>query len=83
MIVSNYGRSLGNLGRRGWYSAYLVSGTVKAMPTAALALHIGLGLPQLTGEAAHGLRGLRLLQAELDLCNGRLRGEYKSKYLIL
>lgn len=72
MIVSNYGRSLGNLGRRGWYSAYLVSGTVEAVPTAALALYIGLGLAQLAGQAADRLRGMRLPYFELNVWNNNL-----------
>lgn len=48
---------------------YLIGGAVEAVPTAALSLHVGLGLTQLTGQTAYRLRRMRLPYFELNIWN--------------
>lgn len=47
----------------------LVLGAVEAVPAAALALHVLLGLASVARQTAHGLRWLRLMICKLHFCS--------------
>lgn len=48
-------------------ASYLVLRAVEAVPAAALAFHILLGLSQVAGQTAHGFRGLGVREFKLNL----------------
>jgi len=53
---------------------YLIGCAIEAVPAAALALHVLLGLAHQTGQAADGLGRLGTQALELHLCRSRENG---------